>query len=317
MNDASATVPINEQTVLVTGAGGFIGNHCVRHLANVCKSVRALTGPGDASFDWPANVISDEFDVRSPTSDVEAHLTGVNTIIHLAGPPAVRDSFQNAQRYVDIHTGGTTNVIQAATNAAVQRFVYLSSAEVYGQPLTNPVPEEHRLLARSPYGAAKIGAERVIESFTQFTEIDAVILRPFSVYGPGQTMNSLLGTIIRKLQAGDRVELFDLRPIRDYLYVADLAKAIEKACTAATNGCTVLNVGSGSGTSVQRFAELTSEAMDKPATIEQASLSDRPTAANIYELVADCRKAERVLNWGPTTDLRTGLRCTVSTEINA
>ena len=317
MTGASHTVPIDQQIVVVTGAGGFIGHHCVRHFASVCKTVRALTGPGDAHIDWPANVESNELDVCGPLSKIEAHLTDATTIVHLAGPPAVRDSFQDAKRYVDIHAGGTANVIQAAANAAVKRFVYLSSAEVYGQPLANPVSEEHRLLARSPYGAAKIGAERVIESFTQFSDFNAVILRPFSVYGPGQTMNSLLGTIIRKLQAGDRVELFDLRPIRDYLYVADLAHAIERACTANIESCSVLNVGSGRGTSVKRFAELTSEAMGKSAVIEQAPSSDRPTAANIYKLVADSRRAQQVLDWKPTTDLLTGLQRTVNAEVNA
>jgi len=296
--------------VLITGAGGFIGHHVTARLAQDCESLVALTGAGDPRRSWPDNVISDEVDILN-TEQIAKHMQDVDCVIHLAGPPSVRDSFSQAQLFAAVHTGGTANILQVAKDAGVRRFVYLSSAEVYGQPLENPVSESHRLLARSPYGAAKIGAERFVESFTQFSEIEAVILRPFSIYGPGQTMNSLLGTILQQLETKDEIQLADLRPIRDYCYVEDLANAVAKACFATVQGLAIVNIGSGSGTSVLEFAKLTAEASDKQIPISQAASSDRPDKANIMELLADRRLAKGLLDWKPKVSLLDGLRKTI------
>lgn len=302
--------------IAVTGGGGFIGRHTVSAFAESAESVVALTGAGDCLPKWPSNVVSAEIDVRDPHS-IAPHLEGVNVVLHLAGPPMVRDSFVHPIRYSDIHTGGTTNVLQAAVACGAERFVYLSSAEVYGQPLRNPVDEDHPLLARSPYGAAKIGAERMVEAFTHFTDLSAFILRPFSIYGPGQNMNSLLGTIIRQLNAGQEVELADLRPVRDYLFISDLVDALQASCIISSTGCTTLNLGSGSGTSVEHFASITAAAMGVAATVRQAASSDRPEKAGILELVSDIRRARKTLGWSPRTQLLDGLSATVTSEVQA
>ena len=312
-NDSQETTQFGR--LLVTGAGGFIGNHAVTQLASAAQAIVAITGPGDPKRDWPDNVQSFEVDVSDPHT-LDAHsldrlVHDIDAVVHLAGPPSVRDSFQSPRQFLDVHTGGTTNLLRAAELAGVRRLVYVSSAEVYGQPLRNPVDELHPLQPKSPYGAAKIGAESMVEAFTRFTDMSAVIVRPFSVYGPGQTMNSLLGTIIRQLQNGQRIELADLEPIRDYIYVSDLIAAIRTACTVEIDRLEILNLGSGRGISVARFAELVSQAMDVHATITQTKDNDRPSEGRIVELVSDCRRAERVLGWTPQVSLLEGLRSTI------
>ena len=187
----------------------------------------------------------------------------------------------------------------------------MSSAEVYGRPLSNPVDESHRLLARSPYAAAKLGAERFVESFTQFADLEAVILRPFSIFGPGQTMNSLLWTIIGQIASNSIIEIADLRPIRDYCFVGDLASAISRACCLPIDPLTILNIGSGVGTSVESFANLAAQAAGKEMEVRQAESSDRPAKANICELVANVEKARSVLGWQPQVSLQEGLRRTI------
>ncbi len=303
-------LPLAEQTVLVTGAGGFIGNHIVRELQAKCRFVKALSGEGDDVRSWNDNVEASTVDVRD-AMQLKQHCREVQTVVHLAGPPSVRDSFQHAQFYADIHTGGTANMLQVAQACGVQRFVYVSSAEVYGQPISNPVKETHRLLARSPYAAAKLGAERYVESFTQFADLEAVIVRPFSIFGPGQSLNSLLGTIIKQLASDSVIELADLSPIRDYCFVGDLALAISKACYVPIERLTILNIGSGVGTSVESFANLAARAAGKELEVRQAKSSDRPEKANIYELVANVEQAGSVLGWQPQVSLQEGLRRTI------
>lgn len=312
MSDSSVAkngCQVDDRRVVVTGAGGFIGRHVLRFLTNSFTSVHALTGPGDRPLDL--NVSSSEVEIRDEQQLADA-MPPADVVVHLAGPPAVRDSFAAPQLFADVHVSGTANVLQVAAQRGVNRFVYLSSAEVYGQPIKNPVDETHRLMARSPYGAAKIGAERFVESFTRFSDMSAVVLRPFSIYGPGQTTGSLLATILRQLSEGSRVELADLRPVRDYLFVADLSSAIAAACAAPIDGCAILNIGSGNGTSVEELARNAAAVLDMDADVVQRRDSDRPSAANIVELVADCRMANEILAWKPTVDLLSGLRLTAA-----
>lgn len=301
---------MSRSKILITGAGGFVGQHVTQLLAQRCEHVVALTGAGDPARVWPDNVTAHEVDVRDAGA-IGKHVDRTDCIVHLAGPPTVRDSFEAAQRYADIHTGGTANMLQWARVHQVPRFVYISSAEVYGQPLECPVRESHRLLARSPYGAAKIGAERFIESFTRFSDMTAIILRPFSIYGPGQTMNSLLGTIIGQLFSQDQVVLADLKPVRDYCYVMDLADAVDKACDKPIDQLATLNIGSGHGTSVEALARHAAEASGREIPILQASQSDRPTKANIMELISDSSLAKTILDWEPQVDIVAGLRETI------
>ena len=124
-----------------------------------------------------------------------------------------------------------------AVDAGVTRFVHASSAEVYGAPAVEVdlVPESAPLVPRSPYGAAKVGAEAVVGATSRTTGLDAVVLRPFSVFGPGMRRSSLLGTILEQVGRGGPVLLLDPSSVRDHCYVDDVADAV-KVVTENTPG---------------------------------------------------------------------------------
>jgi len=128
--------------------------------------------------------------------------------------------------------GGNRFGSRSLPRGANRKLIYVSSAEVYGRPLRSPVGEDHPLSARSPYGAAKIGAEKLIEAFVHAFGLRAVILRPFSIYGPGASSESLIPRIIDLARKGLPVLLRDLRPVRDYCFVTDLAEATASACSS-------------------------------------------------------------------------------------
>lgn len=303
-----------EWTVLVTGAGGFIGPHVVAALSARGARVRALVGaPGQSVAELPADVETFVAEIADAAA-LRAIVEGADAVVHLAGPASVRESLSHPVECMQTHLGGTASILDACRHARVARFVYMSSAEVYGRPRVVPVNEDDPLEPRSPYGAAKASAEYAVRAYAASFGLTSAILRPFSVYGPGVAPDSLVGTIARQARGNGPIELADLRPVRDYCYVADLADAVALACSADISNCVFLNIASGTGTSVAELAEIASRAVRRrPAIVENAS-GRRPQAAEIFSLVADVRRVRETLGWSATTSLEDGLAATIGSD---
>src|SRR5262249_40598351 len=145
--------------------------------------------------------------------------------------------------FARVHVGGTATLLDASRRAGVRRFVHVSSAEVYGRPETSPVSEGHRLEARSPYAAAKLGAEAMVGAHRPGGDLETVVLRPFSVYGPRQSPGGVVAAILAQALDAPSVELHDPDAVRDFCFVEDLAEAV-LAAAAADPRAAVYNVGS-------------------------------------------------------------------------
>ena len=256
----------------------------------------------------PFNVDTTAADVNDVSALTE-FMTGASVVVHLAGPASVSDSFQNSCEYVRVHTQGTSSVIQVMRQQGIRRLVYVSSAEVYGRPDVSPVSENHRLDARSPYAAAKIGAEKLVEAMCATNQIDACILRPFSIYGYGQSPRSLLSDILEQLTNPSSLEirLRDLKPVRDYCYVVDLARAVLLAAERQSPGLAICNIGTALGTSVEQLAQTVVEISGRDLRVVESRVQDRPSGSDIYSLIADRSRAKSVLGWEPKVPLRSGL----------
>jgi len=301
---------LQKQSVGLVGANGFIGSAILRSLLQLGIVPRALLGPTENPTPLPGSV---EY-VTCDLADVErlqSWVSGLDLVIHAAGPPSVQRSFEMAEEYVRVHVEGTAAMLRACRMAKVSRLVYISSAEVYGRPEANPVAETHRLQARSPYAAAKIGAEKMIEAHVESFGLRAVILRPFSIYGPHFHSDSLLARVVSTAKSGC-ICVRDLRPVRDYCYVRDLAAAVVRACCIAGDRLRIINIGSGEGTSVSDFAERVRRSLGLNIPIVEDGSDVRPGQSEIFELVADITTAHDVLGWRPETDLQEGLRLTLS-----
>ena len=300
---------LRHQRVGVIGANGFIGLAILRALIRARVSPVALCGPGPQPHLIPEGIDSETCDLTS-AEGLKAWAAGLDVVIHAAGPPSVRNSFAAPEEYVRVHVQGSAAVVKVCHEVNVNRLVYISSAEVYGRPVANPVAETHPLQARSPYAAAKIGAERMIEAYSVSFGLKAVILRPFSVYGPNPPPGSLLSDIIAMARRGI-VRLRDLRPVRDYCYVEDLAKAVIQASVLATEKLSILNIGTGKGTSVADFAALVVRLMGTKVQVLEDRSVPRQGESDIFELVADTSMTRNILGWQPETGLEDGLRQTV------
>jgi UDP-glucose 4-epimerase len=307
-----ARVPsIRGQRLLVTGACGFIGSALLRRLVSHGADVRALTGP---PWEPPRRVPHEVRGVRCDVTNLAALgalARDVDIVVHLAGPASVTASFDSSRYYVRTHVLGTATVLEVCRRHGVRRIVYISSAEVYGRPGTATVAEDASLRPRSPYAAAKVGAEKLVEAFSSAFGLESVILRPFAVYGPGLSSQSLIGTVIRQTRRGRTTLLRDLRPVRDFCHVGDVADAIVRACTAELPGLTVLNVGTGRGTSVAQVARRIVRLRGRSIVVQCRSAARVPAGVAVYRLVADPRRAHRVLGWRARTPLGAGLQETI------
>lgn len=293
--------------ILVTGAGGFIGRHVIQALVEAGVFARAHLGPDDDTTAVQAMQLPY---LQSDIASLAEHSgiwEGVDTVIHLAGPASVARSFEAPREYLRAHTEGTCAVLEACRARRISRLVYVSSAEIYGLTPPEPVSESRPPAARSPYAAAKVGAEQLIHAAQVAWGLNAVIVRPFSVYGPGMAPTSLLGRIAQQLHTGEPVRLADLRPVRDYVYVADVAEALLRACALEVPAGSILNLGSGRGYSVQALAALTLEVLDKSLELQEIPLLRRPGNADLLYLVANPDAALKVLGWSARVSLAQGL----------
>ncbi len=301
--------------VLVTGAGGFIGSHLCDALVGRGADVTAMiryTGRADwgnlehlpSERKQALRVISGN--VEDPHFMMRA-AEGQEAIFHLAALIAIPYSYVAPTSYVRTNVEGTVNVLEAARFHRTPRVVHTSTSETYGTAQYTPIDEKHPMQGQSPYSASKIGADKIVESYWRSFQVPVATLRPFNTYGPRQSARAVIPTIISQALTQKQVRLGDLRPVRDLSFVRDTVEAFLAiaACDAAL-GETV-NAGYGKGITVGELAKLILSLMGRelPVVIEPERV--RPEKSEVFELVANNRKARQLTGWEPRTTLRDGL----------
>ncbi len=301
-------VDLKDKRILVTGADGFIGSHLCERLVRAGHDVRAFALYNSFnSWGWldtlPADLLDglDVFcgDIRDPHG-VRSAVADCDVILHLAALIAIPYSYHSPDTYVDTNIRGTLNLLQAARDAGVERFVHTSTSEVYGSALFVPITEEHPLQGQSPYSASKIGADQMALSFYRSFDTPVTVLRPFNTYGPRQSARAVIPTIITQIAAGAReIKLGALHPTRDFNYVQDTVSGfVAAACADAALG-EVVNVGSNFEISIGDLAALIAEVMGAEVEISLDEQRLRPEASEVDRLWADNSKAAAVLGWSP------------------
>ncbi len=312
------------ETVLVTGADGFIGSHLVELLVQRGYKVRAFVFYNSFnSWGWLDHVTPDiksQFDVFA--GDVrDAH--GVRTamqdcdrVCHLAALIGIPYSYHSPATYVDTNINGTLNMLQAARDRHVSKFVQTSTSEVYGSAQFVPITENHPRRGQSPYAATKIGADELALSFHRSFELPVVVVRPFNTYGPRQSARAVIPTLITQmLSGGGNVQLGATEPTRDFNYVDDIAGAFVAAMESEPATGETINVGSNFEVSIGETAQIIADTLDIEVEINTAESRLRPKDSEVDRLWADNSKARELLGWTPEhgglDGFRRGIRKTV------
>lgn len=301
---------------LVTGGAGFIGSHLLQALLARGQRVVCL----------------DNFDPFYPRACKERNLAEVGAspaltlvegdicdaalvgqlmaehqpevVYHLAAKAGVRPSLVAPLDYIETNVSGTVNLLKAATEAGVRRFVFASSSSVYGAGNTLPFSEDQDVLRPlSPYAASKVAAEALCHTYHHLHGLPVVLLRFFTVYGPRQRPDLAINKFVRLMLGNESIPVFgDGSSSRDYTFVGDIVRGLLLAAESELNYETI-NLGNSSPVSLGELIAAVEQAVGRPARIERLP----EQAGDMPHTYANVAKAERLLGWRPEVSLAEGL----------
>lgn len=306
--------------VLVTGACGFIGSHLaerlVREGARVTAFIRYTSRGGVGLLRFSPPEIRSELeiiagDLRDPDA-VRAACARQDIVLHLGALIAIPYSYIHPREVVETNVVGTLNVLEGARAHDVQRIVHTSTSEVYGTAQKIPIDEDHPRAAQSPYAASKTGADQIARAYHRSFGTPVTTLRPFNTYGPRQSDRAVIPTIISQALTSDVVKLGATTPTRDLTFVLDTVEGFVRCATATRGVGEEINLGTSQEISIGDLARKIIALVGRSVKIAKEKTRVRPRKSEVERLVADYRKAKRLLGWKPAVSLEKGLRETIA-----
>lgn len=240
--------------IFITGIRGFVGSHLAQSLQEIGHDVRGIDNLMHPAF---KPVHFNYGDVRYP-ADIEKFVEWSDVVVHLAAQIHVDKSIENPQETIDINIGGTLNVLEACRRYG-KRLVFASTSEVYGTSKRSIMDEDHPTDAQSPYGASKLGADRLCKAYHDTYGLDVRILRNFNIFGPYQNAGSygaVISIFTKAALEGKPLNIFgDGEQERDYMYIDDALKAYNIVMFTDDLNGVVLNCGSGKTVTINEVAK--------------------------------------------------------------
>lgn len=305
------------KTILVTGAGGFIGSHLAERLVAFGAKVRAMVHYNAMGGCGWLNHLPVNDDMQIIAGDmcdrdfVNEAVKGCEIVFHLAALIAIPYSYRAPYSYVRTNIEGTLNVMQACRASGVGRVVHTSTSEVYGTARYIPIDEKHPLQGQSPYSASKIGADKIAEAFHLSFDVPVVTVRPFNTFGPRQSARAVIPTIITQCLVDRVIRLGNLRPTRDLNFVSNTVDGFLMAASSSEAVGKSINLGSGREISIGDLAALIGKLVGCDVSIQADEARLRPEGSEVERLLADSSLAQQILGWQPKINLEEGLRLTI------
>ncbi len=300
---------------LVTGAAGFLGSALANRLAREGQQVR---GYDDLSAGEPSRLSEEVLFTRGDVTDrpkLWTLLQEVDCVYHLAAKVSVPESILYPREYNIINVGGTVSVMEAMRDVGVRRVILISSGAIYGDQGQQPLVEDAPPSPESPYAVSKLAAEHYVHTIGALWEIETVALRVFNAYGPGQPIAAAHPAVVphflRQVAYGGSVVIHGKgEQTRDFVYLDDVVEAMVAAASAPTVNRSVINIGSGTETSIQTLGQSVQEAVG----LKSEWIYNEDQDAGPSRMCADIRLAKEKLGYKPRFSLQEGLARMISKD---
>ncbi|MCK4437331.1 dTDP-glucose 4,6-dehydratase [bacterium] len=306
--------------VLITGGAGFIGSNFTKYILSrqpdyLVTVLDALTYCGNLNNFTQDMWENPHFtfwhgDIRDKEA-VDNLMRQADVVVHLAAETHVDRSIDNSDPFISTDVKGAQVLLEALRRHSVERFIHISTSEVYGTATEVPMTENHPLNPRSPYAAAKAGADRLAYSYFVTYDLPIVIIRPFNAYGPNQYPEKMIPLFITNAIEDKPLPVYgDGTFTRDWTYVEDLCQALDRAVQVDIERLKgeVINLGTGVDTDINTIAKIILERLEKPQSLV-SFVEDRP--GHVQKHICATSKSKVLLDWSPATELPNGLHRTI------
>lgn len=294
---------IKNRKVIVTGGAGFIGSHLLDALVEQGFKVHVIDNlSGGKKENVNKKAVLHVCDIRN-LKDIAPIIKGADCVFHLAALPRVQYSIENPKKTDEVNSGGTLNVLIAASKGKVRRVVYSASSSAYGDQKKMPLREDMIALPKSPYGLQKYTGELYCKLFSDVYGLETVALRYFNVYGPRFNPEGayalVIGKFITQRKACQPLTITgDGKQTRDFTHVSDVVRANLLAMKSSKIGHgEVINIGAGHNISMNNLAKL----IGGPVKHIAPRLEPKHT-------LADHSLAKKLLNWTPKVQIEQGVK---------
>ena len=299
--------------ILVTGGSGFIASHLTRRLVSLGADVTITTRYNSIVdnvrvVDLWDNINVIEADLRNLDSLTQINNLKPDIVYHFAAYNHVGDSFIHVNEVMDSNNKGTSNLMETYTG--YQRFIYISTSEVYGYQDSVPFTETMNPAPISPYSIGKYGGELYARMQMEQMQRPIVVLRPFNAFGPYQSPRAVISEMIETCIRGLPVRSTEGKQTRDFNFIANLVDGFILAAEKEEAIGHVINVGSGEEISIRDLIMAIHEMTESKSELQLGALPTRPT--EIWRMFADNERAGRLLGWSPRISFRDGIGQTIS-----
>jgi dTDP-glucose 4,6-dehydratase len=307
------------QSILVTGAAGFIGSHLTELLVEKGYSVKAFVRYNSRNnWGWLENTaVSKEIEVI--TGDIRDYdsvhnaLKGCDSVFHLAALIGIPYSYVSPKAYIETNINGTYNVLQASKELSVTNILVTSTSETYGTAQYTPIDERHPAVGQSPYSATKIGADQIALSYYRSFNLPVKVVRPFNTYGPRQSARAIIPTIITQILSGKSIiKLGSLSPTRDLTFVKDTANGFLEIFKSQKLFGEATNIGMNKEISMGDLTVLIAELLGKKIEVITDEVRVRPEKSEVIRLMCNNEKIISQTSWKPQYTLQNGLLETIA-----
>ena len=283
--------------ILITGSLGFIGQHLLNSLKQSNYKI------------FECNRFNGDLTIENSWNNIEK----CDYVVHLAGKSSIPESWADIHGFINNNTNITVNVLNYCRQHNCKLIIL--STYLYGNPIKLPIDEISETFTSNPYALSKKISEDLCKFYSENFGVRITILRPFNVYGVGQSDKFLIPSLINQILNGTTISIKDLEPKRDYVYISDLIDSIIK-CLSLDNKFEIFNIGSGISYSVNEIINI----IQKQCNTNYPIYTSKERRQNeVMNTIADISKAYKLLNWTPKKSIHEGIELILKSnkELNA